>query len=112
MTEEPIEHPALAKYPDSPTALSRVDGVLYRVPMLRDRDEAVAVPVNDLVQARTAVYQLQKLIEGGAGDDYRLETISRVLVFGTADRQPTTREELARYLTGLRERLNGWLPHW
>ena len=37
----PILHPALQKYPSSPTALVRVDGVLYQVPMQRDLDEAV-----------------------------------------------------------------------
>ncbi len=51
--EQPQDHPTLAKYPSHPTALYRgEDGVLWRVPLHRDRDEAVAVPVEDLVQAR------------------------------------------------------------
>ena len=54
--ETPRDHPTLAQYPDSPTALVRDDdGVLWRVPVDRGGDEAVLVPVQDLVQARGAV---------------------------------------------------------
>lgn len=55
--QEPREHPTLAKYPGHPTGLYRgEDGILWRIPLGRDRDEAVAVPVEDLVQARGAVH--------------------------------------------------------
>jgi len=109
---EPIDHPALAKYPDSPTALFRYDGVLWRVPIHRDRDEAVPVAVNDLMQARGALHQLKLLIDSGAGDDGTIRTIGDVLVAGTSEEAPHTREDVARYLRGLWERINGSLPYW
>lgn len=108
----PILHPALQKYPSSPTALVRVDGVLYQVPMQRDLDEAVPVPVNDLMQARTAVHQLLLTLRSGGCDDYRIESAGRALVAGMDEPPPTTREELDRYLEQLRKRLNSWLPMW
>lgn len=49
---EPREHPSLAKYPGVPTKQYTRDGVTWRIPARRDRDEAVPVPVEDLVQAR------------------------------------------------------------
>lgn len=111
--ETPIDHPALAKYPDSPTALVRVDGgPLYRVPVRRDRDEAVPVPVNDLMQARTAIHQLRVLLASGAGDDFRIQTLAETLTHTTADPTSQTRKELEDYLRGLWERINGCLPYW
>ena len=111
--ETPIDHPTLAKYPDSPTALVRIDGgPLYRVPVKRDRDEAVPVPVNDLMQARSAIHQLRVLLESGAGDDFRIQSIAEVLTHTTADATPQTREELAQYVRGLWQRLNHCLPYW
>jgi len=111
--EIPIDHPALAKYPGSPTALVRVaGGPLYRVPVVRDRDEAVPVPVNDLMQARTAIHQLRLLLESGAVGDFRIRTIAETLTHTTADPTPQSREELEEYLRGLWERLNGCLPYW
>lgn len=111
--ETPIDHPTLAKYPNSPTALVRVDGgPLYRVPVRRDRDEAVPVPVSDLVQARTAINQLCLLMEAGAGDDYRIWAFAETLTHATADPSPQTRAELGEYLRGLWRRLNGCMPYW
>lgn len=109
---EPIEHPALAKYPDSPTALVRIEGVLYRVPVHRDHDDAVPVPVNDVMQARTAIHQLRKLLDGGAARDDQVAAIGWALVAGSNDPAPQTREELDQYLRGLWERVNGCLPYW
>ena len=78
--EQPQDHPTLAKYPSHPTALYRGEaGVLWRVPLYRDRDEAVAVPVEDLVQARGAVHQLKLMVERGCGDDVDLEMMGHVL---------------------------------
>lgn len=110
--DEPIDHPALAKYPDSPTALSRVDGAVYRVPLLRDRDEAVPVPVNDLVATRAALYRFRLLLDEGAGSDWDLHILGEVLVAGTSEQPPRTREEVSNYLDGLRGRINGSLPDW
>lgn len=112
--EEPIDHPSLAKYPDSPIALSRVDGgPLYRVPIRRDRDEAVAVPVSDLMEARLAIHQFRRLIDAGAGDDAWLERLGWSLVDDPSDpARPRTREEVSRYLTGVWERVSSWLPYW
>ena len=68
--EQPRDHPSLAKYPGHPTALYRGDdGILWRVPMQRDRDEAVPIPVEDLVQARGAVHQLKLMVERGGFDE-------------------------------------------
>lgn len=111
--EEPTDHPSLAKYPGSPVALSRVDGgPLYRVPIMRDKDEAVPVPVSDLIQARLAIHQLRVLIDAGAGDDAWLEALGWSLVQGTADERPVTRAEVAHYLEGVWQRINDWMPHW
>jgi len=109
---EPVDHPALAKYPDSPTVLYTADGVTWRVPMHRDRDEAVPVAVNDLMQARGALHQFKLLVDSGAGDDATIRTIGDVLVAGTNEAAPTTREEVSHYLRGLWERINGSLPYW
>lgn len=109
---EPVDHPSLAKYPDSPTVLYRYDNVLWRVPMRRDRDEAVPVAVNDLMQARGALHQFKLLVESGAGDDVTIRTIGDVLVAGTNEEAPRTREEVSHYLRGLWERINGSLPYW
>lgn len=108
----PILHPALEKYPGSPTALVRVDGVLYEVPLNRDRDEAVPVPVNDLMQARTAVHQLLLILRDGGLDDYRAEAAGRALVGGMDEEPPITHQQLGVYLEQLRRRLNSWLPMW
>lgn len=111
--EEPIDHPSLAKYPDSPTALSRVDGgPLYRVPIRRDRDEAVPIPVSDLVQARTAIHQLRRFVSAGAGDEMDVQMLGQVLVHGTADEVPETRDDVIRYLEGVERRIGSWLPYW
>ena len=37
--------------------LDGVDGVPYRVPVKRERDEVVPVPVNDLVEWRSAIHR-------------------------------------------------------
>lgn len=50
----PRDHPSLEQYPDRPTYLARIDGVLWRMPMRDDYDAAVPVPVTDLMQARSA----------------------------------------------------------
>ena len=49
---KPIDHLSLTKYPENPSMLDGVDGVPNRVPMKRERDEVVPVPVNDLVEAQ------------------------------------------------------------
>lgn len=111
--EQPQDHPTLAKYPSHPTALYRgEDGVLWRVPRHRDRDEAVAVPVEDLVQARGAVHQLKLMVERGFGDDVDLEMMGHVLAGTSAADPPRTRREVLQYLDGLRDRLTGSLPEW
>ena len=111
--EQPRDHPTLAKYPGHPTALHRgEDGVLWRVPLRRDRDEAVAVPVEDLVQARGAVHQLKLMVERGFGDDVDLEMMGHVLTGTSAAAPPRTRKEVLQYLDGLRDRLTGSLPDW
>ena len=111
--EQPRDHPTLAKYPGHPTALYRgEDGVLWRVPLYRDRDEAVAVPVEDLVQARGAVHQLKLMVERGCGDDVDLEMMGHVLAGTSAADPPRTRREVLQYLDGLRDRLTGSLPEW
>jgi len=111
--EQPRDHPSLAKYPGHPTALYRgEDGILWRVPLQRDRDEAVPIPVEDLVQARGAVHQLQLMVERGGFDEVDLEMLGHVLVGTSAEQPPRTRGEILRYLDGLRDRLTDSLPSW
>ena len=112
-SENPRVHPSLATSPGNPTALYRGDdGILWRVPLQRDRDEAVPIPVEDLVQARGAVHQLKLMLERGAGDDVDVEMIGHVLQGTSADTAPRTRPEVLSYLDGLRDRLTGSLPYW
>jgi len=111
--EQPRDHPSLAKYPGHPTALYRGDdGILWRVPMQRDRDEAVPIPVEDLVQVRGAVHQLKLMVERGGFDEVDLEMLGHVLVGPSAEQPPRTRGEILRYLDGLRDRLTDSLPSW
>ena len=74
---------ASAKYLGHPTALYRgEDGILWRVPLQRDRDEV------------------------------DLEMLGHVLVGTSAEQPPRTRGEILRYLDGLRDRLTDSLPSW
>lgn len=111
--EAPRDHPTLAQYPDSPTALVRDDdGILWRVPIARRRDEAVAVPVEDVIQARAAVARLTALIEMGAADEIQT-ALTGMALRGTSNEQaPATRTEVVAYLEGLTLRLNSCLPSW
>jgi hypothetical protein len=111
--EQPREHPSLTKYPGYPTALYRdEDGTLWRVPIQRDRDEAVPVPVEDLVQARGAVHQLKLFVERHQVDEVDLEMLGHVLVGTAHEAPPRTRDEILHYLDRLRDRLTGSLPYW
>jgi hypothetical protein len=113
LREEPIDHPSLAKYPNSATALVRIDGgPLQRVPVQRDRDEAVAVPVHDLMEARMVIHQFRKLIDSGAGDDTWIRATSWGLGRPGDDMPEMSREDLSVYLRGLWERVSAWLPYW
>lgn len=114
MTDSPEQrdHPSLAKYPDGPTKFYTRDGVTWRVPARRDRDEAVAVPVEDLVQARGAVFQLKKFIAAGAGSESQVWTLGWVLQGTSSEPAPQTRAEVVAYLDGLTKRLTGSLPYW
>lgn len=111
--EVPRDHPALALYPDSPTANVRYDdGVLWRVPIARGRDEAVPVPVADLIQARAGVARLKALVEQGVCDDFQTQ-LTGLVVRGTSNEDaPVTRAEVVDYLDGLARRLGGCLPGW
>jgi hypothetical protein len=75
--------------------------VLWRVPIDRGRDEAVIVPVEDLVQARGAVARLKAMIEQGAGDDYQTELTGRVIRGTSNEEAPHTRADVVAYLDGL-----------
>ena len=111
--EQPRDHPTLAKYPGHPTALYRgEDGVLWRVPLDRDRDEAVAVPVEDLVQARGAVHQLKPMVARGFDEEVAPQVRGHGLAGTSAADPPRTRREVLQYLDGLRDRLTGSLPDW
>lgn len=111
--ETPRDHPTLAQYPDSPTALVRDDdGVLWRVPVDRGGDEAVLVPVQDLVQARGAVARLKAMIEEGAGDGFQTELTGMVIRGTSNEAAPSTRAEVVEYLDGLKRRLTSCLPNW
>lgn len=106
------DHPSLAKYPDGPTKHYVKDGVAWRVPAKRDRDEAVPIPVEDLVQARGAVFQLKKFIAAGAGSENDILMLGFVIQGTSSDPAPQTRDEVVAYLDGLHKRLTGSLPHW
>lgn len=111
--EVPRDHPTLGQYPDSPTANVRDDdGVLWRVPVDRGGDEAVPVPVQDLVQARAAISRLKAIIEEGAGDDFQTELTGMVIRGTSNEPAPTTRADVVEYLEGLKRRLTGCLPSW
>lgn len=112
ISDEAIDHPSLAKYPDSPATLCRVDGVLYRVPLIRDRDEAVPVPVNDLVAASAAIHRFTELLSSGAGSAWDISILGDVLVAGTNEDAPRGRQEVCDHLGGLSARLNEALPYW
>lgn len=115
MPDQPREvhdHQSLAKYPEAPTKLFTQDGITWRVPAQRDRDEAVPVIVEDLVQARAAVHQLLLLVKNGAGRDVDIQIMGHVLQGTTSEPPPQTRAEVIEYLDGLRDRLNGSLPYW
>ena len=113
MVSSRVSTRASAKYLGHPTALYRgEDGILWRVPMQRARDEAVPIPEEDLVQARGAVHQLKLMVERGGFDEVDLEMLGHVLVGTSAEPPPRTREEILRYLDGLRDRLTDSLPSW
>lgn len=111
--EQARDHPSLTKYPGGRVTYVRDDdGVLWRVPVGRDRDEAVPVPVEDLVQARGAIHRLKVLLEKGAGDESEVEMIGYVVNGTSEDEPPLTRAEVITYLDSLWKRLNGSLPGW
>lgn len=112
MTDSPQDHPTLAKYPNAPTRLYTSEGTTWRVPARRDRDEAVPVPVEDLVQARGAVFQLKQFIERGAGTETDIQMLGHVLQGTSSDPPPQTRAEVTAWLDGLTTRLTGSLPYW
>ena len=79
MVSSRVSTRASAKYLGHPTALYRgEDGILWRVPMQRARDEAVPIPVEDLVQARGAVDQLKRMVERGGFDEVDLEMLGHL----------------------------------
>lgn len=110
MNETPRDHPTLKDHPDAPTILARIDGVLYRAPLLDRRDEQVAVRVEDVMQARAVVAQFSKLL--GRLDEFDVESAGRTTTLGThaGETPPTTREDVQDHLDALRNRLNGTLP--
>lgn len=110
MTETPREHPTLGDHPDAPTVLAKIDGVLYRVPLIDRTGEEVAVRVEDVMQARAAVHQFSELL--ARLDAAAVESAGRTTTFGTnaGDQPPTTLAEVQAHLRGLRDRLNGSLP--
>lgn len=74
MVSSRVSTRASAKYPGHPTALYRGEGgILWRVPLERDRGEAVPIPDEDLVQARGAVHQLRLIVVQGGFDEVDLE---------------------------------------
>ena len=95
-------------------SVSHVDDTQTLTPdkLQRDRDEAVPIPVEDLVQARGAVHQLKLMVERGGFDEVDLEMLGHVLVGTSAEQPPRTRGEILRYLDGLRDRLTDSLPSW
>lgn len=112
MGEEPIKHPELAKYPDRPTHVIRHDGVLYEVPFRDTLDEAVPVPVTDLVHAVAAIHQLRELVDKTDLTEFQLESIGRAIVLGSNDPAPATRREVSAELLRLKQRIGGWRPYW
>lgn len=112
MREEPIKHPELAKYPDRPTHVIRRDGVLYEVPYRNTLDEAVPVPVTDLVHAVAAIHQLRQLVDKANLTEFQLECIGGAIVVTTNDPSPTTRREVSAELGRLIQRIRGWQPYW
>ncbi|GGL43904.1 hypothetical protein H9L10_11705 [Phycicoccus endophyticus] len=109
---EPLDHPSVQKYPDSPTVEVRVGGILYRVPTQRGPDEAVPVPVRDLAQAMAAVAQFAALLELAMVDDEQATWGGRAVTRGTSEGAPTTRPELVLSLQRLSRRLRAALPYW
>lgn len=110
MNERPLNHPTLKDHPDHPTILARIDGVLYRVPLLDHRDEQVDVRVEDVMQARAVIGQFSKLL--GRLDEFDVESAGRATTLGThaGENPPTTREDVQDHLDALRHRLNSTLP--
>lgn len=111
-TRDTRDHPSLAKYPDGPVKHFTQDGITWRVPARRDRDEAAPVIVEDIVQARGAVHQLLLQVKKGAGSDTDIVMMGQVLVGTSSDPPPTTRDEVIAYLDRLRDRLTASLPYW
>ncbi|GAB3469737.1 hypothetical protein AB1207_22085 [Kineococcus endophyticus] len=109
----PRDHPSLEQYPDRPTYLARIDGVLWRMPMRDDYDAAVPVPVTDLMQARSVIGLLERLVHKGIVDDpVVLKMIGRTAVVGSNEAPPLTAGEVERWLRDLRSRINAWMPHY
>lgn len=108
--ERPIDHPDLARHPAAPTALARLDGVLYRVPIVDRRDEAVPVRVEDVMAARAAVHQLSDLLPEFNAE--RVEVIGRTTTLGTraGETPPVNEEDVRTALVDLRDRLKSSLP--
>lgn len=97
---EPRDHPSLEKYAGGPTRLYSADGVLWRVPAKRDRDEAVPIPVEDLVQAsaegisvdegdRRPVWETTAWAETGAVFTRSPHHFGHAHTFDGATREPT-----------------------
>lgn len=112
MREQPIKHPDLAKYPHRPSHLIRHDGVLYEVPFRDALDEAVPVPVTDLVHAVAAIHQLRQLVDKTDLTEFQLESIGEAIVLTTNEPIPVTRQEVSAELRRLGQRINGWKPYW
>lgn len=111
MTDErPVDHPDLARHPAAPTALARLDGVLYRVPIVDRRDEAVQVRVEDVMAARAAVHLLSDLLPEFNAE--QVETIGRATTLGTraGETPPVNEEDVRTALVDLRDRLKSSLP--
>ena len=112
---EPRDHSSVERYPDAPTEIVMRDGVRWRVAVRNEYDDAMPVPVTDLMQAIAVLGVLNTHIDNGSlsapGTLAALGRTAKTNVPGVNQPTPTTAEDVSGWLRDLRQRLKDSMPH-